>query len=196
MQTILQDILSSAIRAEIFRLLFGVKTEELHLREISRQSGLAVGTVQQELKKLLRHELVIAKKDGNRVCYFPNVAHPLFPDIRSIVLKTAGLADVLRDALSSDQIKIAFVFGSIAENKEKASSDVDLFIIGKIGLRQASALLAGVSEKIGREINAHTMSEEELASRAKQKDHFIKSVLASRKLFIRGDARELAGLAR
>ena len=43
---LLAEMLSSNIRAEIFRLLFGVRDEELHMREIERRSGAAIGTIQ------------------------------------------------------------------------------------------------------------------------------------------------------
>jgi len=43
---LLAEILSSNIRAEIFRNLFGVAQQSLHLREIERRTGFAVGTVQ------------------------------------------------------------------------------------------------------------------------------------------------------
>ena len=55
---VLSQILSSRVRAEVFRLLFGLGEAELHGREIQRRSGLAVGTVRQELKKLERLGLV------------------------------------------------------------------------------------------------------------------------------------------
>ena len=50
----LADLLSSKVKAAVFRLLFGMHTERLHLRELARQSGLAVGTVRQELNRLTR----------------------------------------------------------------------------------------------------------------------------------------------
>ena len=82
--SLLSDILSSRGRAEIFRLLFGVSSQELHLRELQRRSGLALRTVQQELEKLERMELLVARRDGNRVYYSANVAHPLYADIRRL----------------------------------------------------------------------------------------------------------------
>ena len=54
---ILTEILSSKVRAEIFRLLFGLSDNRLHTREIERRSGLTIGTVQQELKKLSKLEI-------------------------------------------------------------------------------------------------------------------------------------------
>src|SRR5512136_828627 len=96
---ILAEILSSGVRAEIFRLLFGLDRAELHLREIVRGSGFSVGTVQTEMKKLSRLDLVHHRRDGNRLNYRANSGHPLYPEIRGLVLKTIGLVNILRDAL-------------------------------------------------------------------------------------------------
>lgn len=62
----LVELLSSRVKAEVFRLLFGLTNRELHVRELERQSGLAVSTVRQELKRLTRLGLVEARRDGNR----------------------------------------------------------------------------------------------------------------------------------
>jgi hypothetical protein len=111
--------------------------------------------VQQKLQKLHRLGLVAAHKDGNRVAYTANKSHPLYPEIHRIVLKTGGLADLLRNALTHPKIEWAFVFGSIARGEDAAESDVDLLVIGDIGLRAVANLLSGVAEQIGREINPH-----------------------------------------
>jgi predicted nucleotidyltransferase/predicted transcriptional regulator len=189
---LLAEILSSRTRAEIFRILFGVNDESLHLREIERRSGLTVGTVQQELKKLVNLDLMKKRKDGNRIYYQARKEHPLYPEIRNIILKTSGLSDVIAGALGvSQDIKIAFVFGSIARHDEKAGSDVDLMVIGRLGLRKLTGLLDGISEQIGREINPHALSEGEFVKRRKNKDHFITEVLESPKIFIIGSRNEL-----
>ena len=112
--SLLSEILSSKIRADIFRLFFGVSDNELHMREIERRSGYAIGTIQSELRKLLRLDLVNKRKDGNRTYYRANKDHPLFLDIQRLVLKTVGLVDILQNKLTkSQEITIAFVFGSI-----------------------------------------------------------------------------------
>jgi predicted nucleotidyltransferase len=177
-------------------MLFGVNGEALHMREIERRSGLSIGTIQQEVKKLLRLNLIIKRKDGNRIYYQANKEHPLFAEIRSLVLKTVGLVDFFRKALEADpNIKLAFVFGSIARQEEKDKSDVDLMIIGDIGMRQLTALLSGVSGQVGREINPHALSIKEFLKRKKAKDHFLIQVLESPKLFIIGNENDLTELA-
>jgi len=192
---VLAEILSSKIRAEIFRLLFGTIAEELHMREIERRSGYAIGTIQTELKKLLRLDLVKNRKDGNRLYYRANKEHPLYFDIRSLVLKTIGLVDILKNALRQDSdISIAFVFGSIALHEETAGSDVDLMVIGKLGLRKLTGMLSGMSEQIGREINPYVLSVNEFVKRKTNREHFITQVLEAPKIFIIGNKNELESM--
>jgi uncharacterized protein len=191
----LSQILSSRTRAEIFKLLYGPAAAELHIREIERRTGLNDRTIRQELKKLQKLELVIYRKDSNRVYYRANKTNPLYPDIRNLVLKSAGMVEAVRSALKDKRIQIAFIFGSISEGKETSDSDMDLFIVGQLGIRGLSTLLSGISESIGREINPHVMNSDELRSRIQKKDHFISSVMKSQKIFIVGTADDLKTMA-
>ena len=190
----LSEILSSRARAEIFRLLFSGTGNELHIREIQRRSGLTDGTIRQELRKLARLDLVCSRRDSNRVYYRANSESPLFPEIRGLVIKTVGLVDVLRDVLRDERIRSAFVFGSLARGEEKAHSDVDLMVIGSIRLRPLSGLLSGISERIGREINPHVLSDAEFKKRQNEKDHFLTRVMESPKIFIAGNQNDLSAM--
>jgi len=192
----LAELLSSRARAEIFRLLFSGTGEELHVREIERRSGLNDSTLRQELRKLVRLDLVQSRRDSNRVYYRAKTESPLYPEIRNLVLKTSGLSDVLKSALTDKRIRVAFVFGSIARGEEKAGSDVDLMVIGQLGLRDLSRLLSGIEEKIGREVNPHVLREEEFRKRIRAKEHFVSSVMEAPKIFIIGSERELEAMGR
>ena len=192
----LSDILSSRVRAEIFRLLFGLDEKEVHLREMERQASLSLGTIRQDLQKLVKLDLVMTRRDGNRLYYRANTEHPLYPDIRKLVLKTAGLVEVFKSVLDREGVEVAFVFGSLASSREKAASDVDLMVIGAAGLRSLSSWLAGASEQIGREVNPHTMTMEEFRRRKEKGDHFLSNVLESPKLFIIGNENDLAAMDR
>ncbi len=193
---ILSEILSSKIRAEIFHLLFGIVDNELHMREIERRSGHAIGTIQTEFKKLLRLDLVKKRRDGNRLYYRANKDHPLYADIHSLVVKTVGLADIFRKIFDRQpDIKIAFIFGSIASQSEKSSSDVDLMVIGNLSLRQISKMLSGLPDQIGREINPHVLSSEEFRKRKSKDDHFITHVMKAPKIMIIGNKDEFEAMA-
>ncbi|MGA2466408.1 MAG: nucleotidyltransferase domain-containing protein [Thermodesulfobacteriota bacterium] len=192
----LAELLSSRARAEIFRLLLSGTGEELHVREIERRSGLNESTIRQELRKLVRLDLVQSRRDSNRVYYRAKIENPLYPEIRNLVLKTSGLADVLRSALADKRIRVAFVFGSIAHGEEKAGSDVDLMVIGQLGLRDLSRLLSGIEEKIGREVNPHVFHEAEFRKRVRAKEHFVSSVMETPNIFIIGSHHELEAMGR
>ncbi|MBN1676791.1 MAG: toxin-antitoxin system toxin subunit [Kiritimatiellae bacterium] len=192
----LAEIVGSKIRAEIFRLLFGGPPCELHVREIERQTGFNDRAIRQELAKLTRLGLVSARRAGNRLYYSARRDSPLFPDIRNLALKTIGLADVLGSALQSDRIRVAFVFGSLAQGAERPESDVDLMVIGALGMRELTGLLSGVTERIGRAVNPHALTVADFAAKVRAKDHFLIAVLEGPKLFVKGDEHELAELAR
>jgi DNA-binding transcriptional ArsR family regulator len=194
--TNLVDIVSSRVKAELLRLLFGLSQRELHLRELVRQSGLSPGTVQPELRRLTRVGLVNARKDGNRVYYRANPGHPVHRDLCSLVLKSDGLAGVLQPALGTPEVSVAFVFGSVARGDTGAGSDVDLMVIGAVGLRKLTTLLSGIAGRVGREINPHVMTPEEFVRRKTEHDHFVTSVLGAPKLFVKGTAHELETVGR
>jgi predicted nucleotidyltransferase len=200
-RNLLTEILSSKVRAELFRLLFDSHAPELHMREMERQSGLAIGTIQQDLKKLSALDLILSNRDGNRLYYRANPNHPLFNEIKNLVVKTTGAIPLLTNAFHSKEvveqdISIAFIFGSIARNEEKSASDIDLMIIGNIGLRKISHLLSGMSERLGREINPHVLTPRDFKKKLSTQDHFLTQVLKTKKLFIIGNENELEAVGR
>jgi len=192
--SLLSEIVSSRARAEIFRVLFDGRGAEIHNRELERRSGVSESAVRRELGKLTRLDLVKRREDGNRVYYRANSEHPVFPEIRNLVLKTAGLVDVLKSALADAAIRVAFVFGSVAGNQEDARSDVDLMVIGDLGLRKLAGLLRDVHGTIGREVNPYVMTAEEYGRRLREKDHFLTGVARSPKLFVIGAEHDLAAM--
>ncbi len=184
----------SEIRADVLRLLFGARQREMYRAEIINRTRFAERSVEEELEKLVRLELLTTFKDGNRRYYAVNQAHPIFPELRAIVLKTSGLKDLLAEALPTKKIDFAFVFGSVAAASERAASDVDLMIIGTATHRELASALRGASERVGREINPHFFSPRELTRRLNDKDHFLTDVIGKPKLFIIGEENEFNDL--
>ena len=184
----------SEIRAEMLRLLFGVRQCEMYRAEIIGQTRFAQRSVEEELEKLVRLELLTTTKDGNRRYYTANRTHPLYPELHAIVLKTAGLRDVLAEALPAEKIVVAFVFGSVAAENERAESDLDLMIVGEATHRNLASRLRVASERLSREINPHFFPVEEFRRRVAAGDHFLGDVMAKPKLFIVGGEHELGAL--
>ncbi len=126
---------------------------------------------------------MIPKRDGNRLYYTANADHPLFKEICALVEKTSGITEKLKEVLNTLKgIQCAFIFGSFARGKEKSHSDVDIIIIGEVGLRTLSSKIKELTEQIEREINPHVYSVKSWKEKLKKKDHFIKNLAHYRTL--------------
>lgn len=192
--SILAEILSSKVRAEFFKILFGINQKECHLREIERLSGFSIGAVRKEAMKLLRLQLIVQRIDGNRTYYKANKSHPIYKIIHDLVLQTVGLVDIFNQSLDSKSISFAFIFGSIAKGTEKSDSDIDLFVIGSLSLRDLTKQLKEPSKILNREINPHVMSTNEFCNRINRNDNFIKNIIDSPKIMLIGKEDELRKL--
>ena len=191
----LLNILFPRGRAEILRMLFADPGIELHLRELVRRSGLTLGTLQAEVQKLLETGLLRDRPDGNRRYFRANADHPAFADLRQLVLKTSGLHDVLAQSLADlATVRVAVIFGSFAAGTAQPDSDVDLLVIGDIGLRKLAPHLRNAADQLGREINPIVMTPSAFA-RDRKTSPLLIDVLAKPLIFIKGSAREFEQLA-
>lgn len=182
-------------RAEILRLLFEGGDQEIHLRDLARLADLGPSTLQKELTALAAKELVLTRRDGNRLYYRANTSHPLYPELRGLVLKTSGIAAELTRALAAvDGIDLALIFGSIAAGTATSRSDADLLVIGKTGLRKITPALRGVSESLGREINPICLTPAEWREKRMKGDAFATRVSAEPKFWLKGGPDALAAM--
>lgn len=128
--------------------------EEFYARQLADQTGLTRATVRYELARLERLEFVLARRQGQEKLYRANGRHPLLPVLKQMVYKTAGLGDALREALVAvPGVQAAFIFGSVAEGTERATSDIDLFILGELDGDVLAKALHDGEGRLGREIN-------------------------------------------
>ncbi len=182
-------------RAEVFRLLFAEPGREAHVRDLARLAGMTPAAMQKELGYLQEIGLVKSERDGNRLYYRAETMHPLFPELRGLVLKTTGIVPELQKALAKvPGVELAFVFGSVATGTAKIESDVDVMLIGTAGLRKVTPALRSVSERLGREINPHCLTVEEWRLKKLKKDVFVNRVLSEPKIWLKGGDDELGNL--
>ena len=190
----LARLLSSQARAELFRLLFGIRNERLHLRELARQSGLGLSTVRHELSRLVRLKVVESESEGNRTYYRANPQHPLYPGINSLVLKTVGVVDVLREAFRDAPVRVAFIYGPAAKKPDQLERELELVVIGPIAKRQLEPRLTWAEQTAGREITCFPLTVERFKVHKRSRNAFLSKALAAPRLFIIGDEKSLSGL--
>ena len=161
--------------------------------ELARRLGVPSSSLQRELKDLTEAKILKSHRQGRMVYYQANADSPLFSDLRGLLLKTAGLADVLRDALKPLALKLrmVFVYGSIASGSEQADSDIDLMVVGTVLPMELALPLRRARELLGRAINPNVYTPAEFAKKQRAKDLFLTRVLDKPKLFVIGNQDEL-----
>lgn len=175
------------------------RTDEEHLQEgLIQSAGLGRGTVQRELEYLARAGVVRRLVRGRQVYFQANPESPIFAELRGIVVKTTGVADVLRGALArlSERISVAFIYGSVAKGAERRDSDVDVMVIGDASFAQVAEALGQAQKTLGREVNPSVYAAADFRAKLKAKHHFLRTVLSARKIFLVGDEDELGRLAK
>ncbi len=192
----LADFLFGAYRRDALALLLMHPGESYHVREIARMTGRPANTLYRELGALAQAGLLQRRAQGNQVHYSANPDCPIYEELRGILRKTAGVADVLRDALASlnERIDVAFVYGSVASGEERARSDVDVMLVGKLKFEDAVRALSPAEETLRREVNPHVYRLRELRLKFAAREPFLTRVVKGPKIFLVGNADDLGKL--
>ena len=193
----LRQLLGSALRAKLLGWLFGHPGERYFVRQLASLLGEDSTNLSRELARLAKAGVLICRPEGRQKYYQVNPDCPVFGDLRGLVLKTAGLVDVLRDALAglAGKIEAAFVYGSQARGDSTALSDVDLMVIGPASFGQVVSALGPAQEALGRAVNPTVYPEEEFRAKLRGGHPFLTDVMRRPKLLVIGDEDDLRRLA-
>ena len=189
-------LFSSTARVKVLALLLLNPETTFYQREISGLTGLPIRAVQREVERMQTLGLLTSFPRGNQVHYQVNRDFFLFPELKSIFLKTVGLTALLGEALKeTENIALAFIYGSYAADQESTASDIDLLVVGTLSSRALHATLKEAEKLTHREINYTLFSPEEFRAKAQTGDGFLHNVLlAAPKIFLIGDENGLRAL--
>lgn len=188
------DALFPKGRQRVLAVLFGNPDRSFYANEVIALAQSGTGSVQRELAALSEAGLLNVTKQGNQKHYQANTAAPVFAELRGLVMKTSGLADVLRAALAplAPQMVAAFVYGSVAKQSDTAQSDIDVMVVSA-GLSYADVFgaLEGATVSLGRKVNPTLYTPAELAKRITQDNAFVSRVLQQPKIWLIGNEEQL-----
>jgi predicted nucleotidyltransferase len=193
----LAELFPNPALVEVLSLFLLHPEIEFYQRGMAESTGNALLQVQRALKRIERTGLVTKTKRGNMVYYKADRMHPAFEDLKRVFLKTVALGDALREALAplSDKVKLAFIYGSLAQGKETSQSDIDLFLVGELSLRDTTNILRSIVPELGREFNPVVYHPEEFKKKARENHYFIIEVIRGPKIWLIGNEDELGKLA-
>lgn len=189
------SILFSKVQQSILKLLYLNKNSDFHTNEIIRLSQSGRGAVQRELEKLVQANFITVKQVGNQKRYQANQALSFYSELRNIIIKTFGLADVLSQELKRllpTRIKIAFIYGSFAKQTDSAESDIDLMLIGDdLTYADTFPILHVIESSLSRKINPTFYSPVEWKGKYRDDNHFVSRIIEQPKIFLIGTEDEL-----
>lgn len=192
----LLDVLLPKTRQHLLSAILLQPERDWYLSELARRLHVPPSSIQRELAQFVEAGIVTKRHDGNRVYFQADRACPVFRELSQMLVKTVGLADVVRSAMTPlrSKIDLAFVYGSIASSEERSSSDVDLMVIGQVTLADLAVILRPMEEQLGRSVNPSMYTRHDFQKRLGEKNHFLCSVLKTELLFIFGEVDDLARL--
>ena len=185
----LADALFPKVRQRVLAVLFGAPDRSFYANEVIALAQSGTGAVQRELAGLSEAGLLVVSKQGNQKHYQANASAPVFAELRSLVLKTTGLADVLRAAIAplAAQIDVAFVYGSVARQQDTAQSDVDVMIVSNsLGYGEVFGAFESATVSLGRKVNPTIYTHAEWAKRLHNDSAFTTRVWQQPKIWLIG----------
>lgn len=179
------DALFTKTQQRLLSVLYGHPDQSFYLNELVRLAQIGRGSVVRELAKLTESGLVIMIPHGNQHHYQANQDTPIFQELCSLVQKTFGIREILQTALAplANQLKQAFIYGSVAKGEAHSASDVDLMLVGNdLSYSGIMELLAPAEQQLQRTINPTVYSPAEFEQRIKEQQSFVTRVLEQPRL--------------
>lgn len=179
-------LLTSKLRRRLLSHYFTHADERYYIREVAALLNLDPGNLSKEFRKLAKEGLFQEERKGKIKFYRLNPRYPLYNEIRQIIFKTEGVEGSLRKLVNEfPEVQLAFIYGSYAEGKEKASSDIDLVIVGTPDRKRLTSKIRNLEDQLQREINFNLYPEPEFRKKSREKGGFLAQVLAGKKIPLR-----------
>jgi predicted nucleotidyltransferase len=188
----MERLFGSKLRSKVLGWFFTHVDERFFVRQLKSLLNEDPTNLSRELSRLESLNILVSEREGRQKYFRVNKGSPFFEEMKGLILKTAGVAGVIKTALERiGGIKYAFVYGSFAKNQERTESDVDLIVIGKANLDEIEDALSKAEGQLGRTINITFYSTREFREKIESKDSFIRTVLINPKIMLIGEENEI-----
>ena len=191
----LTQLLNSQTKAVILTRLFALEMPRYHLRQLARDGGVSAPGLLKELSHFHALKLIQREVIKGRTVYFADSDNELFPVLCELVIKAEGLHGEIRRMLAHLDTQCVFIYGSEARGSARPDSDIDLFVIGNCSLKEVCQALLPAADITDREINPVLLSPKDFHQKCQSQEHFIRQVLQSPMIFLKGSQNELKKLA-
>lgn len=166
----LKSIITSETRIKLLLKFFLNPESSGYLRQLARDFGESTNSVRIELNKLTEAQILKARIQGRNKIFKANTDHPLFEDIRNIVIKSTGIDKVLSNIIKKlGNIHLAMIRGDYATGKD--SGLIELVIVAtNLNLNELERVKKKTEKLINRKISVLVLNNREYE---KLKNNFI-----------------------
>lgn len=157
----LDSLITSQTRIKLLLRFFLNPRMRGYLRQLASDFGESTNSIRVELNKLSEAKILTSQMEGRNKVYQANVSHPLFNEIRNIVLKSTGITQVVSNILDKlGDVRTAFIRGDYALGND--SGLIDLVAVGNnINLQELERVKTKTENLINRKISVLVLKEDE-----------------------------------
>lgn len=156
--------LFTPVQRRVLGLLFGQPGRSYLGSDLIQLADAGTGGTHRFLQRLVKSGLVTVRVNGRQKYYQANGDSPVYAELISLIRKTAGLREPVREALApwADRIRTAFIYGSAAAENDRADSDIDVMVISdELDYPTMLGALGEAERALGRKVNPRLMREAE-----------------------------------
>lgn len=157
----INSLITSQTKIKLLLRFFLNPATKGYLRQLAKDFDESTNSIRVELNKLSNAKMLISKKEGRNVVYQANDKHPLFQDIRNIVLKSIGIDKVVSNIIQKmGDLDLAFIRGDYALGND--SGLIDLVLVGnRINMQEVERVRKKTEKLIERKISVMTITPKE-----------------------------------
>jgi predicted nucleotidyltransferase len=185
-------LLRSKTRKKLLSFFLSNEQKKYYLRELERLTGISVGNIRRELEPLKADNFFVTERLGNLLFYKLNMQHPLYKEVKKILMTEIGIEADIKNALAKvTGVDLAFIYGSYASKKARSDSDVDLLVIGSPNKEMVSDAISKLEKKYQREINYQIYSKKSYKEKSGSNNSFLSELNSKPKIFLIGDSGDI-----
>ena len=191
--TDLKDLMISRVRVKLLELFFAGGEEMYYVRQITRLIKEEINAVRRELDRMVGFGLLKSEQRGNRLYYRLNPRYLFFNELKQMIAKTTGPGKKIRRAKRKlGEVNYVIFSSKFVMGQKPVKDEVEVFVVGKVVLKELDLLIKQEEEKRQREINYAVLSQEEFEFRKTRRDPFVMEILLTPYVMVVGDAVKFA----
>jgi predicted nucleotidyltransferase len=168
----LDTLISSRTRINLLLKFFINPQSTSYLRGLAEEFKESTNAIRIELNRFENAGMLDSNYNGNRKMYKANVSHPLYKDIRNIILKHVGIDKLIEELVEKlGNPEKVYLCGDFAMGKN--SEIIDIVIIGDINKNYMLTLIEKVEPLIKKRIRYLTFLPQEFNINEQQKKDYV-----------------------